>query len=669
MSPCLLQPGASFFACSRDCPSLYGDRSEQGLEDDTVSTTNRTSMSTVRPLQGLKLTPLQGAVSLLPAAQAIQRHATVLGADVAPSSLENYGSGICASLQKASGHRVELELRAWSGGDFPCSDTLLQSASGLTAWHHRATGVLLPLGIDYVSALAASLSMTAAVAGLIGQRRGIASRKVLLNMSDAALLGMSQYLAMAFAGQSVQERQHSDDRAPPFRSRDTVLFELEALDVEAWRHFWHAAGAPSEAIAAGWQPFMLRYTQARAFLPATLFEVAARHDYADIQSMAQHAGVDVCPLRQAEVLHADPDIRSWLRNGPWRFGTMAKSSDAFLASAPSPSGATQPLEGMTVLESCRLIQGPLAGHLLRLLGARVIKIEPPGGDPMRGMPPLAGEISAHFDAINHGKETIELDLRNPTERAKLLELAKTADVFVHNWAPGRAERLGLTASDLRKSAPNIIYASASGTGRIPPKGAPVATDFMMQAFSGLAILIRQPKEQGGALLTLVDVLGGAATAEGIVAALYARASGKGVAELDSAMAGAAVLLMADTLERSRNPSSKSSDLNARLHLPAAFRVRDGYLMQEALPDADAEHYLMSLCGLTDDINRDVVTDLSAAFVEHDISWWCRQLAAGGIAATPIALDANAVMSHPWMQGALQFEAEHLRVPCPWTFTS
>jgi len=626
-------------------------------------------MSAVRPLRGLNLTSLRGTVSLLPAAQAIHRHATILGAEADSFSLESSGSGISASLQEASGHRVELELRAWSGGDFPCSDTLLQSAAGLTAWHHRATGALLPLGIDYVAALAASVSMTAAVAGLVGQRRGIDSRRVLLNLSDAALLGMAQYLAMACAGQSVQERQRNDDRTPPFCSRDTVLFELEALDVEVWKRFWHAAGAPSEAIAAGWQPFMLRYTQACAFLPAVLFEVVAGHNYADIQGMAQHAGVDVCALRQAEALRTDPDIRAWLRDGPWRFGEILSEGDAFLGSAPPPSGAAQPLAGMTVLESCRLIQGPLAGHLLRLLGARVIKIEPPGGDPMRGMPPLAGEISAHFDAINHGKESIELDLRSPTGRARLLELAKAADVFVHNWAPGRAERLGLTALDLRKSAPNIIYASASGTGRIPSKDAPVATDFMMQAFTGLASVIRQPEGQGGALLTLVDVLGGAATAEGIVAALYARASGKGVAELDSAMAGASVLLMADTLAQPRHRQPTPDTLNARLNLPAAFPVRDGYLMMEALPDADAEHYLMSLFGLTDHINGDAMTAVSAALVEHDASYWCDQFAAGGIAATPIAPDANAVMSHPWIQGALKFEAEHLRVPCPWTFTS
>jgi len=639
------------------------------LEDDTVSTTRHSSGSAVRPLQGLRLTPLSGAASLVSAARAIHRHATVLGADAAPVSLEDSGSGICASLQETSGHRVEMELRAWSGGEFSCSEALLQGACGLTAWHRRATGTLLPLGIDYVFALTASLAMTAAVAGLIGQRRGIASRQVLLNLSDAALLGMSQYLAMNLAGQSVQGALRSDDRMPPFCSRDAVPFELEALDAETWKCFWHSAGAPADAVAAGWQPFMLRYTQARAFLPAALFETAARHEYAVLQSMARHIGVDVCALRRVDTLRTDPDIRSWLQNGPWCFGAMTAEHGKFPVSMSPPSGATQPLAGMTVLESCRLIQGPLAGHLLRLLGARVIKIEPPGGDPMRGMSPLAGEISAHFDAINYGKESIELDLRSSEGRDRLLELAKTADVFVHNWAPGRAEHLGLTASDFRKSAPNIIYASASGTGQIPPKNAPVATDFMIQAFSGLASMIRQPQGQGGALLTLVDVLGGAATAEGIVAALYARTSGKGVGKLDSAMAGAAVLLIADELERSGKSQPKPDTLNTRLNLPAAFRVRDGYLMMEALPDERAEHYLMSLFGLTGHINGDTTAAVSAVLAEHDALHWCNTLAAGGIAATPIALDAKAVMSHPWIQGAVRFEAERLRVPCPWTFTA
>jgi len=659
-------------SCLDDRVCCFG-RSRQVLEDETVTTTQHTLSAPIKPLRGLTLTPLQGAVSLLPAAQAIHRRATILGADVAAFSPERSGSEMGIRVQAESGHMVELGLHAWYGGKFPCSDTLLQSASGLTAWHRRATGALLPLGIDYVSALTASLAMTAAVAGLLGQQRGLTTRKVRVNLSDAALLSMSQYLAMELAGQVVQAPQRSDDCTPPFRSRDAVVFELEALDAEAWQRFWYAAGASAVAIEAGWSPFMLRYTQACAFLPAALFETAAQHDYAALQVMAQQAGVGVCALRQANTLDTDSDIRAWIEHGPWRFGAMTTAQQTFQTRISPSSGSIQPLSGITVLESCRLIQGPLAGHLLRLLGARVIKIEPPGGDPMRGMPPLAGEISAHFDAINHGKEPIELDLRSATGRTRLLELAKSADVFVHNWAPGRAERLGLTALDFRKCAPNIIYASASGTGRIPAKNAPVATDFMMQAFSGLASLIRQPQGQGGALLTLVDVLGGAATAEGIVAALYARANGKGVGELDSAMAGAAVLLVADELERARNRRSNPGRLNAVLNLPAAFRVRDGYLMLEALPDAGAEQALLSFCGLTDCAGHDVVAAISAAFAEYDAAHWCNRLMAGGMAAAPIALDSKAVMSHPWMQGTLKFEAGRLRVPCPcpcpWTFTS
>ena len=123
-----------------------------------------------------------------------------------------------------------------------------------------------------------------------------------------------------------------------------------------------------------------------------------------------------------------------------------------------------PLSGLTVIESCRRIQGPLAGHLLALLGAEVIRIEPPGGDPLRGMPPIADDCSARFDALNRFKTIREVDIKSLAGQAEVKEMVQHADVFLHNWAPGKAVLLNLDHEDLAATNPSLIYAYAGWLG-------------------------------------------------------------------------------------------------------------------------------------------------------------------------------------------------------------
>ncbi|WP_338807059.1 CoA transferase [Pseudomonas chlororaphis] len=624
------------------------------------------------PLHGLRLMGMRGEQALLPVARSLARRARILGVEVLPSEASALAGGLQACLVDEGAHEVAVQIQGWPVAAHPVSEALVQAASGITAWHRRATGVFVPLGIDYVATLSASLALLAAVAAMVGRHRSIQAHKVSLSLGGSAALAMSQYLAMAQAGQKVTQALQPGDSKPPFTSCDGQLFELEALDPLAWERFWRALGAPQAAIAAGWSPFMSRYTQACAFLPRVLFEVAALHDYEVLQRIAGESAVGVCRLRQADELLSDPQAMAWLETGPWHYRPMTTTCP--VPARPHPwqqRDADLPLAGITVIEACRLIQGPLAGHLLRELGARVIKVEPPGGDPMRGMPPLAGELSAHFAAINHGKECIELDLRCEAGRTQLLELSRGADVFLHNWAPGRAERLGLTPEVFSRYSPALIFASASGTGRAPLASDPVATDFMLQAFSGIASSVRQEAGQGGALLTLVDILGGVAAAEGIVAALYARLAHGVALQLDSAMAGAAALLMAEELQKPQPAPLPADSLNTALGLPGAIPTRDGVLMVECLPNARAEGDLIALCDAQSARGDGVLLAkaIAAKFLEHDSLYWSRELARHGIACTPVALTADAVSAHPLMRGALKQEAGCLLASRPWSITS
>lgn len=180
----------------------------------------------------------------------------------------------------------------------------------------------------------------------------------------------------------------------------------------------------------------------------------------------------------------------------------------------------------------------MAGYLLRLLGARVLRVEPPGGDPLRGVPPMSGDTSARFHALNWAKHVVQIDLGAEDGRRELLELASAADVFVHNWAPGKAERWSLTAGDLARVNPRLVYAHASGWGDEPVPGNPLGTDFVVQAHSGVP----------PTLMTVVDVFGGVVCAHGIVAALA-----RGATRVESSLLSAACRLNSRSHDRCARP--------------------------------------------------------------------------------------------------------------------
>ena len=126
-------------------------------------------------------------------------------------------------------------------------------------------------------------------------------------------------------------------------------------------------------------------------------------------------------------------------------------------------GPTRPLEGVTVIEAATIIAAPLGASILADMGARVIKFEPVGGDPFRGM--MAGLGAAR---CNTGKESICLDLKSSKARSIARRLVAGADILIHNYRPGVPERLGLDYENLARVKPDLVYLSANGYGRNGP---------------------------------------------------------------------------------------------------------------------------------------------------------------------------------------------------------
>jgi CoA:oxalate CoA-transferase len=144
-----------------------------------------------------------------------------------------------------------------------------------------------------------------------------------------------------------------------------------------------------------------------------------------------------------------------------------------------------PLAGLTVIEICQALAGPYACMMLSDMGARVIKVEKPGGDDSRGMPPhYVKGTSTYFMSINRGKESIVLDLKTSEGKATLLKLVAKADIVVENNRPGVLEKLGLGFEDFKAANPKIVVCSISGFGQDGPYRDLPAYDMIVQAMSG-----------------------------------------------------------------------------------------------------------------------------------------------------------------------------------------
>src|SRR5580704_15721 len=184
-----------------------------------------------------------------------------------------------------------------------------------------------------------------------------------------------------------------------------------------------------------------------------------------------------------------------------------------------------PLHGYRIVDLTSNVAGPLATMILGDQGADVIKVEAPdGGDATRGGADRRGGFSASFLNNNRNKRSIVLDLKTTGGREALLRLAADADVFVQNFRPGVAERLGVGEEAVRAVSPKIVYVSISGFGEKGPYAEKPAYDPVIQGFSGLATVQAGSDEARPRLLRTIlpDKLTAITASQAITAALLAR---------------------------------------------------------------------------------------------------------------------------------------------------
>ena len=217
------------------------------------------------------------------------------------------------------------------------------------------------------------------------------------------------------------------------------------------------------------------------------------------------------------------------------------------------SGNGRPLTGIRIVSLAEQYPGPYATLVLSDLGAEVIQVErPTGGDPARRYP-------GFYAALNRGKRSVALDLKQPEGVQALLRLATNADALLEGFLPGVMDRLGLGTEALRKVNPDLVVVSVSGFGQDGPHRLRPAHDLSFQAMTGHLADVESPAEIDGPELSLADVVSGLFAAIAVLTGITARRAGRPASTFDVSMFDTLVSLLSSKLGPIINGAPPESD--------------------------------------------------------------------------------------------------------------
>lgn len=243
------------------------------------------------------------------------------------------------------------------------------------------------------------------------------------------------------------------------------------------------------------------------------------------------------------------------------------------------SGLNEFLAGLRVIDLSRHLPGPLATLMLADMGAEVIKVEPPAGDELRsfGMGGADGR-SRYFDAVNAGKSSRRLDLKQEVERAALLDLVADADIVVESFRPGVLDRLGVGFGVMRARNPRLICCAINGFGASGPMAARAGHDINYLALAGNLSFNGTREEPVVGIPPVADCAGAMFALTAILGALHRRGvTGEGC-EIDAALADAVMPLqlfqVADVSAAGATPGRAEALTNGGAACYGIYATRD-----------------------------------------------------------------------------------------------
>lgn len=460
------------------------------------------------------------------------------------------------------------------------------------------------MAVPFATTVSAVVAAQAVLAAQFARARGsVVADEIVVNPAAAVLFSQEHHLALAAAGPDTAA--FGVGAPPPFVTADGYRVEIETFRPDRWGGFWRQLGVGACDVGRSWRSHAARQWTACCLLPESLFEAVSRHSLSQLEAVAENWGVCAVVLR--------PGGEEYRLDRPWNLTPGPQKWER--PSAVVRGGA--PLAGITVVELTHYLQGPYVGRVLGMLGADVIRIEPPEGDPARGIEPVVAGSSVAFQTLHRDKRHITLDLDDPQDKASLRELVAEADVFLHNWSAGQAARAQLDADSLWQINPSLVHTHAGGGGAHLPH---TASDWSIQAASGLAHTLR-PEGESPAVsqLTLLDPLGGMLGALGTLSALLQRQRDRRGMSVSTSLLHAARTLLTLTPLLAPTPHSEGPAFHP---LP----TNEGHLALDDSPQ------LRASLGLSCTAERD---EFTAALSGNSAAWWEEHLSRQGVQAARV----------------------------------
>jgi len=344
--------------------------------------------------------------------------------------------------------------------------------------------------------------------------------------------------------------------------------------------------------------------------------------------------------------------------------TDTRSTDMTQPETPisPPAG---PLSGITVLDLTRVLAGPYCTMILNDLGARIIKVEPPGGDDSRGYGPWLDGHSAYFMSLNRGKESIVLDLKNDKDRKVFDKLLSETDVLVENFRPGTMAKLGYGWETIHARHPELIYAACSGFGQTGPDSGRPAYDMVVQGMGGLMSLTGHeggpPTRVGTAI---GDITAGLFTTIGVNAALFDRTKTGAAQFIDISMLDCQIAILENAIARyfatgispgpsaARHPSIAPFECyeskNSHIIIAAGNDALFAKLCKElGIPELTIDSRFITNRARIENVAA-LKKALERILKTHDTNYWLQKLEAAGVPCGPLNTVAD-VVKNPQVQ--------------------
>ncbi|MFJ3926336.1 CoA transferase [Streptomyces sp. NPDC090022] len=519
-------------------------------------------------------------------------------------------------------------------GQFVVNEATLQAACGLMSLFGRREGDgPRRTGVPFAAVCGAVAAGQGIMAALIAQARGsLDVSQVSVNAGAATLFAQSHHVELTALGPVLSTL--GAGKPPPFLTADGHRVEVETFRAERWAAFWKRLGVDGHDAMVSWRSHEARQWTACFRVPESLHRAA----YLPLKDILQAAhGEDVCVSSVSSPI-GDGLIEPWLLSpSPWTGPPPTEDLDE---GALPPRWL--PLAGMQVVEATHYLQGSYAGRVLACLGAQVWRVEPPDGDPARGVEPVRAGCSVSFRSLHRGKEALCVDLRSPRGRRRVHEVVAKASVFLTNWSPGKLGPAHLDYTTLRRINPSLVYAHATGSPPDDERWPHTASDWSIQSATGMGYAVRCDDEPPAvSQMTMLDPLGGLLCAEGILTGLMQRQHTGFGCYVESSLRHAAHVLMTFT-----RPA-----MGPTFHpLP----TKSGYLA------VDDTRMLRRRLGLGPDATR---KDFARALRPADSHDWEDELRRDGLAATRVRT-MDDIIENPLDPAWLRYD-NGIHVAPPW----